>query len=135
MGDRGQVKIICEGSPDLYLYTHWGAESLPAVVASALDRGRGRWDDEEYLNRIVFSEMIQGYVMEETGFGIGFHEHGDVWRVVEINQSNKTAAVREINYDAVDLDDDDWMSQIVWNYSCEHVPYEMFIDEIGRAHV
>ena len=36
MGDRGQIKITAQGLPDLYLYTHWGANSLPQVVANAL---------------------------------------------------------------------------------------------------
>ena len=72
MGDRAQVKITSQDNPDLYFYTHWGAEKLPIVVANALNRGRGRWGDYEYLNRIIFSEMIQDEVLSETGYGIGF---------------------------------------------------------------
>jgi len=127
MGDRGQVKITAQGNPDLYLYTHWGAESLPETVANALARGRGRWTDDEYLNRIIFSEMIQGDVLGETGYGIGFGEHGDVWRVVEINYDNRTVAVRELNYD--DWKPEDGIDNVPWQYTTEPMAYELFIAE------
>jgi len=131
MGDRGQVKITAEGNPDLYLYTHWGAESLPEVVANALARGRDRWTDDEYLNRIIFSEMIQGEVLEETGYGIGFGEHGDVWRVVEINYDDRTVAVREIFFEDFDLTLMDFAGGEKWVYSTEPMAYEMFIAEFA----
>jgi len=95
MGDRGQVRLVSEGSPDIYLYTHWGATELPEVVADALKRGKGRWGDDEYLNRIIFTEMIKDDVMSETGFGIGTAEHGDVWRVVTVNHDSKTVEVTQ----------------------------------------
>jgi len=95
MGDRGQVRLVSEGSPDIYLYTHWGATELPEVVANALARGKGRWGDDEYLNRIIFTEMIKDDVMSETGFGIGTAEHGDVWRVVTVNHDSKTVEVTQ----------------------------------------
>jgi hypothetical protein len=93
MGDRGQVRLVSEGKPDIYLYSHWGASDLPTVVAKALDRGRPRWGDDEYLNRIIFNEMTRGLEFEETGFGIGTSLHGDVWRVVSIDHDNKQIAV------------------------------------------
>jgi len=127
MGDRGQVKITAQDNPDLYLYTHWGAESLPEVVAEALARGRGRWTDEEYLNRIIFSEMIQDSVLSETGYGIGFGEHGDVWRVVEINYDNKTVAIRDIDYD--NWDPETGIDNMPWKYTVEPMAYELFIDK------
>ena len=126
MGDRGQVKITAQGNPDLYFYTHWGAESLPEVVANALARGRDRWTDEEYLNRFIFSEMIQGDVLEETGYGIGFDEHGDVWRIVEINYDNRTVVINEIDYESWDMASIDNMP---WKYTTEPMPYELFIAE------
>jgi len=97
MGDRGQVRLVSEGSPDIYLYTHWGATELPEVVAEALKRGKGRWSDDEYLNRIIFTEMIKDDVMSETGFGIGTAEHGDVWRVVTVYHDTKFVEITEID--------------------------------------
>ena len=94
MGDRGQVELVSyEGS--VFLYTHWGAEGLPWVVAKALDRGRGRWGDDEYLNRIIFSEMIKDEVLEETGYGIGLCLHDDLWRVVRVDHTDNTVTVSD----------------------------------------
>jgi hypothetical protein len=96
MGDRGIVKMVGEGQPSLNFYTHWGATDLPAVVAEALKRGKGRWDDESYLNRIVFSEMIQDDVLSETGYGIMVGDADyDAWRYVTINHDTKTVEVSD----------------------------------------
>ena len=83
MGDRANVYML-EGESrggsktGVYLYTHWGGTELPHVVQRALAR-RQRWDDSQYLARIVFCEMVRGYEDEETGFGIsagmGDNEH------------------------------------------------------------
>jgi len=67
MGDRGNIKV-----GKVYLYTHWGGSNLKTVLKKALSR-KQRWNDEAYLTRIIFCEMIieeeQG-LNEETGFGI-----------------------------------------------------------------
>jgi len=126
MGDRGHVEIISEGDPTLYYYTYWGASGLPTDVADALHRGKGRWNDSEYLNRIIFSEMIKDSVLSDTGYGIGFHQHGDVWRIVTIDHVNKTVGIKEINYDKVDwsnYNEDD----VVWDWKLEPVPFEVFV--------
>lgn len=77
MGDRAQVVITdndeLEGA--VWLYSHWGGTNLPRVVQSALKR-QERWNDSEYLARIVFQEMI-GDDKSATGYGIGTSEHGD----------------------------------------------------------
>jgi hypothetical protein len=131
MGDRGQVKIISKGEPDLYFYSHWDAGSLPGIVAAALDRGRGRWGDDEYLNRIIFSEMIRDCVLEETGYGIGFSRHGDVWRVVEINYDDKTVAISEVDYDGYEVSSG--LLEETWKYEQEPIPYGEFIAKYAKA--
>ena len=80
MGDRGQVFMSDEG---VYLYTHWAATELVETVQAALARHE-RWDDPEYLARIIFCEMVKGDDDEATGYGIGSNKHFDVWRVVEV---------------------------------------------------
>lgn len=74
MGDRGQVLIK---DKKVYLYTHWEGGNLKKTVRTALAR-KERWDDPEYLARIIFCEMVRGREKEETGFGIGTSEHGDL---------------------------------------------------------
>ena len=97
MGDRGIVKMISEGQLSLNFYTHWGASSLPTTVADGLARGVARWDDDSYLNRIIFSEMIQHEVLDETGYGISVGDLDyDAWRVVTINHEFKTVEISDM---------------------------------------
>lgn len=98
MGDRGQVFVKDVG---VYLYTHWGATGLVEVVREAIAR-RLRWDDPEYLARIVFCEMVAGHERDETGFGIGSHVHEDVWRLVELNCEGQMVRVFHVGYDDSD---------------------------------
>ncbi len=86
MGDRGNIVIRqSAGGPGastpesyLYLYTHWGGSELPAILQAALKRGKERWNDEPYLARIIFQEMLAGDDGLES-FGIstyvGDNEH------------------------------------------------------------
>jgi len=93
MGDRGEVVLIEGGVADnalpIRLYTHWGASELHTVVANALKRGKGRWGDDSYLNRIIFSEMIKDNVEGETGYGITIGESGDAWRIIFVNHGEQ----------------------------------------------
>lgn len=88
MGDRGQVKIVDTG---VYLYTHSGATELVSRVQEALAK-RLRWDDEEYLTRIIFDTMKNGQV-GELGYGIGTILHSDVWLLVVVNCQTKMVEV------------------------------------------
>lgn len=74
MGERGQILIKDTG---VYLYTHWGGHGLKEMLQNVLSRNV-RWNDEEYLSRIIFSEMIKDEIDGETGYGIGTMEHGDL---------------------------------------------------------
>jgi hypothetical protein len=76
----------------VYLYTHWGGTNLPQVVSNALARD-ARWNDPEYLARIIFDQMTEGSHGSETGHGIGTEQHGDVYRVVHINCSEREVTV------------------------------------------
>lgn len=69
MGDRRQA-IVKQGTEKVYLYTHWAGSELPEIVKAAMQRGKGRWRDAPYLTRIIFSEMVKGDILGETGAGI-----------------------------------------------------------------
>lgn len=76
MGDRGQVKLIF-GVRSIYFYSQSGGGSLLADVQRAIAK-RLRWDDSEYLARIIFDTITEGEHDTETGFGIGLTPHIDI---------------------------------------------------------
>lgn len=85
MGDRGEVVIA-----GVHLYTHWHAEDLPNLVQAALARAPDRWDNPEYLARVLLCEMI-GAAAGDPGLGfLGTQGYGisctpfDAWRRVEV---------------------------------------------------
>lgn len=69
MGDRANV-VVRSGDEEVFLYTHWNGHKLPAVLRSALIRGEDRWEDNQYLARIIFCEMTKDDPMGLTGYGI-----------------------------------------------------------------
>lgn len=72
MGERGQIQV-----GKVYLYTHWRGDQLREILTAAIGR-KERWNDEEYLTRIIFSEMVKNELMDATGYGIGSIEHFDL---------------------------------------------------------
>jgi hypothetical protein len=74
MGDRANVVVKeTRDGPGVWLYTHSGGTELPETLKAALAR-RLRWDDDAYLARIIFCEMVRGYENSEYGFGISTSE-------------------------------------------------------------
>ena len=70
MGDRRNIVVEHDNGLAVALYTHWSGSDLPQVLATALDRGRDRWNDPSYLTRVIFSEMIKDNVMDTSGYGV-----------------------------------------------------------------
>lgn len=98
MGDRGHVYVEPgDGTPGVWFYAHWAGSSLPGTVADALDRGRERWTDDQYLARIIFCEMVQPEVLGTTGYGIGARpgDNGDGGRVVRVNVAERTVTLEQ----------------------------------------
>ena len=94
MGDRGQVYIK---DTKVYLYTHWDASNLAENVEKAVAKG-WRWNDPDYLARIIFDVMTKGEQGGETGFGIGTQKHGDIWLLVTVDCKKQTVTVSEEHY-------------------------------------
>jgi len=88
MGDRANVKVT-GGMGTTYLYTHWGGTNLPAVVQRALAK-HWRWNDQSYLTRIIFCEMVKGSETDETGFGIAQKCGDGDERIVEVDTFTQT---------------------------------------------
>lgn len=94
MSTRSQV---CMKETGVYLYRHSDGYDLPNTVRVALQR-KQRWDDAEYLTRIIFSEVIRGRLDDETGFGIGVKLHGDIQYLVTVDTDKQMIKV-ETGYD------------------------------------
>lgn len=73
MGDRANIVILDEieptGKTAVFLYSHWGGEEMPGILADALAYGEERWNDPSYLARIIFQKMVKGD-RGLIGFGI-----------------------------------------------------------------
>lgn len=113
MGDRANVLIKSKGRNEIYFYTHWNGYKLPITVQDALKRGRDRWDDEIYLNRIIFSEMIKDRIMDITGYGISSYVGDGEDRIIHINVEKQQVTLKNQSYTfekyiALDLKDIDF---------------------------
>lgn len=83
MGDRGNIKI-----GKVYLYTHWGGSDIKRTVQNALKK-QWRWNDEPYLARIIFCELIKGDEAGETGFGISTSINDNEHNIIEVDVKNQ----------------------------------------------
>ena len=89
MSTRSQVKLISSSfCTPIYLYQHYDGYGLYKIVNNAINR-KARWDDPEYLARIIFSEMIKDHIDDTTGYGIGTSQHGDIEYLVEVDIDNQ----------------------------------------------
>jgi len=69
MGDRAIAEIRTEDG-SLYVYTHWGGESLPEDAVEAIRTAEPRWDDPAYATRILVDQLTKEGRDKETGFGL-----------------------------------------------------------------
>lgn len=98
MGDRANIKMVYEDESVIYFYTHWGGSALPQDLRNALIRGKSRWDNEPYLARIIFSEMIQNEVLDEAGYGISTYECDNEHPIIVVNPSEQTVETQEVKW-------------------------------------
>lgn len=92
MGDRGNI-VIKDGESEVFLYSHWNRWKLVDDARTALCKG-WRWDDPQYLARIVFDVMTEGEHGNETGYGISARI-GDGDRTVVIDCGEQTVTTSE----------------------------------------
>ena len=97
MGDRANVLIKSKETVGIYLYTHWEGYRLPQIVQNALKKHK-RWDDEPYLTRIIFCEMVKGYENELTGFGISVSVYDGSDRIIRIDTHRQTVTLLDSTY-------------------------------------
>jgi hypothetical protein len=90
MGDRANVCVRQnESDSGVYLYTHWTGYSLPNQLQGALAK-RWRWDDAQYLTRIIFDAMTEDSHGQETGYGITSQVWDGDGRVLVVDCESQT---------------------------------------------
>ena len=89
MGARAQVKVEMDPHP-VFLYTHWGAGEILKSVQQGMIAGRGRWNDDSYLTRILFDNIRTEDDDPETGYGIDTTMHSDIDCHVVVNCESGT---------------------------------------------
>jgi hypothetical protein len=88
MGDRANVLI-----EDVYLYTHYDGSELPFIVQEALKRGEDRWDDAQYLARVVFCEMVKDDLLGTTGYGISAELGDGEYELLKLDCDGKMVTI------------------------------------------
>jgi hypothetical protein len=91
MGDRGQIKI-----GGVYLYTHWDGGAIEETLRQALLRGQDRWDDEPYLARIIFCEMVKDDIKGTTGYGISSDFQDNEYPMPVVNVDTQTIDIYDV---------------------------------------
>jgi len=69
MGDRSNI-VVKRGKDKVYLYGHWMGTDYINILATALNRAKDRWDDNAYIARVIFCDMVRGSLDTTTGYGI-----------------------------------------------------------------
>lgn len=92
MGCRGQILIEDTG---VFLYTHWGANRMVDDLKKALSLHK-RWDDDEYLARIIFCQLVKDDIDGTISYGIGTSQHGDIEKLISINCQEETIEVNDL---------------------------------------
>jgi hypothetical protein len=85
VGDRANIYLTQASDTErgIYLYTHWSGYRWPERLREALEFGKGRWNDSQYLARIITSRVFAELVDETVSGGIGL-EIGDNERPITI---------------------------------------------------
>ncbi len=97
--NTGQIEITGPYGR-VYLYTHNTASDLINIVSDVLSR-QVRWDDPDYLARMIFCRMVpKDKWNDELGFGIGTQLYKDVNMLISldtVHQSINISSAFDIN--------------------------------------
>jgi len=98
MGDRANIEFKEVNGGKLFFYTHWrGFEYMKSALKNALERNE-RWDDDQYLARIIFCEVIKDAHDETTGFGLSTTLCDNNNSIIEVDVKSQTVKIEEDIY-------------------------------------
>lgn len=102
MGDRANICIEYKQDKKkpkhIFFYGHWSGEEMPSILQRAIAK-RWRWDDESYLARIIFCELVKGHEKDETGFGIAPFMPDNEHPCLVVDTAKKQVRIHEVNED------------------------------------
>ena len=138
MGDRANVFMV-DQKPDstglvhgIYLYTHWNGYRWPEMLREALDSpvARGRWEDEQYLARIIVDQLFADLRDRETGGGISTVRGDNSYDIIVLDMLNQRVAfARQGEESQVD----NWFEPQSYAQFCTeapaHYPREDYVEE------
>lgn len=91
MGDRANIYVIDteDLTRGIYLYTHYSGYEYPQMLATALEHGKSRWSDSQYLTRIVASSVFSDLHGSTTGAGISTTMGDNSYPIIVLDQVNQ----------------------------------------------
>lgn len=90
MGDRGNIAVLQDDGDQVWLYSHWGGHDLPRRLQVGLIAGRGRWNDESYLTKIIFGHAVPSENWNgETGYGISCRIQDNEYAILVVDIPNQ----------------------------------------------
>ena len=110
MGDRANI-VVKSGGEQVCLYTHWSGSSLGEALQEAL-KLRTRWEDFQYLTRIIFCQMVKSDEDSTTGYGITQNVWDGDNRIWYVNVDTQTVTTPDLGqysfeeYVNLDLEDE-----------------------------
>jgi hypothetical protein len=94
MGDRANIYLVDTDDPThgIYLYTHHSGYKWPEQLRLALLAGRGRFGDDQYLARIIVSNVFKDIHDQETGGGLSTVIGDNGYPITIVDLPNRTVS-------------------------------------------
>ena len=113
MGNRANIVLLTptgygpdHGLGAIYLYTHSFGDQWPEALREALEFGRSRWDDDQYLARIIVSRVFTRLTDETTGGGISLRIGDNSYPLIVCNLRTNTVGFTQEGHELADLSTD-----------------------------
>lgn len=93
MGARSNV-ILRSGNQQVVFYSHWAGEELFTCAQKAINNGKDRWDDFQYLTAIVARQIFKAFDPElagSTGIGITQFVADNQYPILVLDADNQMA--------------------------------------------
>jgi len=106
MGARSNIALVYDDGNKIFFYGHWSGPEIADALKSALIECPGRWANDSYLARCIFSRMVpEEQRLDETGFGISPYLTDNGYPIIVVNLPAQTICLAlEDGIDAVAAD-------------------------------